>query len=267
LPFLPLATSGLAILYFTQVRQTLIVSLGGAVLMALLFALRGDKRRAMIIVIAGGCIFVLGLLWALRSGGDILLARFQALFEGSSTVAVYYANRGHFVEHALFNMLPDYPLGAGLGRWGMSHLYFGTRRAPGTPGSAIWCEEQFSAWVVQGGVVMLTLYIGALVVTMLGLVRIVRRTPDRNLATWAAVTTAVCAATLTSIFGYVPFIAPQGLTFWLLTSALFAADHQVRLDRRQAARRQALVQTSRMPVMPPTYGPVPPLPPFRVRPQ
>jgi len=250
---LALAAAGMAIIYFTQVRQALIVSLLAALAMAVLFALRGEKRRALLLVGAGASIFAAGLLWALRAGGAVILERFRGLLEGN-LVTTYYVNRGHFVQYALTELLPQYPIGAGLGRWGMTHAYFGTPRPIGAPGASIWCEDMVTAWVVQGGVVMLVLAFGALTVVMLDMVRIVRTTPDRDLAVWAVVITAVCCSILTSVFGSVPFVAPKGLTFWLLAAGLHAADQRARAERNREARRIAQARAAFGPPAPPPPG-------------
>lgn len=253
---LPLAIAGLAIIYFSQVRQMLIVTIGGAGLMAFLFALRKDFRRATQLLVLGGIMFAAGLLWALRSGGDVVVKRFLSLLE-SDVSSTYYSNRGRFVENALFNLLPEFPIGAGLGRWGMTNLYFGRPLPWGAPGGPIWCEENISAWVVEGGIVMLILYFGGLTVTMFNLVRIIRTTPDPELATWSIIITARCAATVVQVFGFVPFASPAGLTFWLQAAAVHAASQHVLREQRRA-RQAALAQAAAF--GPPATGPPPPRP-------
>ena len=58
------------------------------------------------------------------------------------------------------DLLFQYPLGAGLGRWGMAAGYFGSAN----PNSAaIWAEIQFTGWMIDGGVLMIALYMGAIV--------------------------------------------------------------------------------------------------------
>ena len=57
-------------------------------------------------------------------------------------------------------MLYEYPLGAGLGRWGMAAGYFGTAGAPG-----LWAEIQITGWMIDGGVIMIVVYGGAIVMS------------------------------------------------------------------------------------------------------
>lgn len=252
-----LAVSGMAIMYFSQVRQMLITTVLAAGLMVGLFALRGEIRRALTIAAVGGGLFGLALLWALRSGGEAVLARFRALFERGDLMETYYASRGHFIESALFHWLPKYPVGAGLGRWGMANVYFGQRRPAGFPGGNLYAEDNITAWVYQGGIVMLVLAGGALLVTMIRLVRIARTTPDRDLANSAAVITALCAGILTQVFGSPPFVAPTGLIFWLLAAALHAADQNVRVEQRRARPLAAAPPPSPPPsraAPPPRFG-------------
>ena len=70
---------------------------------------------------------------------------------------------------AFDTLLVEHPLGAGLGRWGMMRIYFGNEKNVDSP--AIWSEVQFSAWVLDGGIVLLCLYLSALVVAIQRLVR------------------------------------------------------------------------------------------------
>ena len=53
-------------------------------------------------------------------------------------------------------LLFEYPLGAGLGRWGMAAGYFGSSRELATP---VWAEIQFTGWMIDGGVLMIALYV------------------------------------------------------------------------------------------------------------
>ena len=66
--------------------------------------------------------------------------------------------------------LVEHPLGAGLGRWGMMRRYFGNENNLDSP--AIWAEVQFAAWVLDGGIVLLSLYLIALIVAIQRLVRL-----------------------------------------------------------------------------------------------
>ena len=86
-------------------------------------------------------------------------------------MAVYYRARGVQLETTFTEMLYQYPLGAGLGRWGMAGGYFGTAGQPG-----LWAEIQIAGWMIDGGVPMIFLYGGAIVVGALAQFRLARLT-------------------------------------------------------------------------------------------
>jgi len=86
-------------------------------------------------------------------------------------ISVYQNARGTQLTITFRDLLVEHPFGAGLARWGMAASYFGvfTLDAP-----ALWAEIQFTAWMIDGGILLIALYCGALVVTALG--PILRRT-------------------------------------------------------------------------------------------
>ena len=96
-----------------------------------------------------------------RSAADSVLDRFMTLF-GDDPLAVYYRARGVQLDLTFTQLLFDYPFGAGLGRWGMAAP---TSATPALP--AIWAEIQITGWMIDGGVLMIVLYTGALVVAAL----------------------------------------------------------------------------------------------------
>jgi hypothetical protein len=87
--------------------------------------------------------------WAVAIGGESTLERLSSLVSDRAD-AVYQQNRGHFLEDTINVLLPQYPLGAGLGRWGMMNSYFGDKSNPLT--QQIWVEIQWTGWLLDGGV-------------------------------------------------------------------------------------------------------------------
>ena len=63
---------------------------------------------------------------------------------------VYHSNRGHFLEDTIYNQLPEYPVGAGLARWGMMNRYFADKDDLLTP--PLWVEIQWTGWLYDGGI-------------------------------------------------------------------------------------------------------------------
>ena len=82
-----------------------------------------------------------GLLWVVTFVGPAALDRFRTLLETPPT-ELYYRNRGHLLQGLLEVGIWEYPLGAGLGRWGMINVYFGDPAAsPLALGRDAWGEE------------------------------------------------------------------------------------------------------------------------------
>jgi hypothetical protein len=112
----------------------------------------------------------------------------------------------------------EYPLGAGLGRWGMMRHYFGDPSNPYSP--LIFAELQFIAWILDGGFVLPVLYCGALLVTAGHEFRIARLVTGDAQWSWVAAAIAVNAGTVALVFAFTPFTTQTGLQFWVLAGAL-----------------------------------------------
>jgi hypothetical protein len=226
-------TTGLFCIYLAQIRSSLVVCLIVALvfLVALVYARRAADAVRLSVVL--GVVAVASFTWALAVGGDLVTERYSTLVE-ESPGEVYYSNRGHFLEYTVTELVPRYPLGAGLGRWGMVRGYFGDESNPASP--PIWAEIQWTAWVLDGGVPLALLYAGALVVTGWVSLKISRHTPDRWLAGWAALIAAYGLAVLGITFSYVPFTGQAGVEYWLLNGVLFTAAQAVARARRTGAR-------------------------------
>jgi len=223
-----LAMGGLGAIYFTQVRSMLVMTAIALVVLVVILALRGEFRRAALLGGGGAAALVLAFTWAVATMGTAVSARFESLFV-SNAAKVYQDNRGYFLWDTFARVLPDYPLGAGLGRWGMMYNYFGDPSAPLERGS-LYSEIQFTAWIYDGGVPLMVAYLGATLVALGDSLRIALRSKDRDLAYWAGVITALNLGTLSLIFNSMPFVAPLGIQFWLLAGALHAADRLARAE-------------------------------------
>jgi len=143
---------------------------------------------------------------------------------------VYYTNRGHFLEETINDFLPQYPFGAGLGRWGMMNQYFGD--ASLTRASTIWVEIQWTGWLLDGGVPLVLAYVIALVLAFGIAWKISQDRGNHGLGTWGALLFAYNLAAFAVTFNYPLFIGQGGLEFWLLNAGLFAA---WRHERERAA--------------------------------
>jgi hypothetical protein len=213
---LAIAGAGLAAIYLSQVRVSLVatVIMMGVYVFASLR--QGRAARATQFGILAGGIVVLSLAGAVALGGAAITDRVNSLF-ASDPISVYQVARGTQLSFTFFDLLFQYPLGAGLGRWGMAAGYFGS--ANPTSG-AIWAEIQFTGWMIDGGVLMVFAYMGALVVTTLSEWRIAQATHYPRLAVCAAVILAANLGPAIMVISFTPFVAQVGIQYWFLAGAL-----------------------------------------------
>jgi hypothetical protein len=215
---LGLAFIGMAAIYYTQVRFTIVML--GVCLVALtaLLALQRNYRQVALLGILGGGVILGASAWVVRSSGSQVTERLMTLFT-SDPAKLYHESRGGFVQHAFEEVLWDYPLGYGLGWWGMIYASFGNPLEP----SPIWVEVMWPAWIYDGGFPLLIAYVGAIAAAMLDSLRITLRCKDREIAYWGAVIVAFNLSILATCFSFVAFLSPIGIQFWLLSAALHAA--------------------------------------------
>lgn len=234
---LAMALAGTAVIYFTMVRSALVLMVVGAVSLLVFLLLRGEVRRATQLAVSGGLILAAGLAWAARDGGQVIQERFGSLLQGN-VASDYQQHRGVFLQDTFQNVIQQYPLGAGPGRWGMMFHYFGDHSIDyGRERGPLWAEIQWTGWAYDGGVVLMGLYASAIAAAMFSTARIGLTCPDRELAFWAAVVWGVNLAVVAQTLGSQPFVSGVGVQFWLLAAALYAADARVRWRLRTAKAR------------------------------
>jgi len=209
---------GVAVIYYSQVRMTLVMLAAGLALLTLVFLLQRDIRRALLLGLGGVALILGGFAWVAATSGADVTRRFAALVDDDPG-KVYFNSRGMYVRSALEDLLWRLPLGAGLGRWGQISDYFGDGST-----EAMWVEVMIPAWVVDGGLPLLILYPLALAAAMFDSARIALRCRDPELRYWAAVILAMNFGVIATCFSYVAFLSPYGLPFWLFSASLHAAD-------------------------------------------
>lgn len=224
---------GTMCLFLCQVRATLVMT--GVCVVAFLAVLGWQRmvpRLAPVVALVAG-VALAGFLLSVAVGGEVVTERLSSLVEGSPS-EVYYNNRGRFVEQTVTELLPQYPLGAGLGRWGMMSVYFGGGAA--AEGGALYAEVQWTGWLYDGGVLLMLAYAAAVLLAFRAAWRIARAPASRDdgLWLWAAVLVAYDLGALALTFSYPVFMSQGGLEFWFLNAALYAAARTARL---RAARR------------------------------
>jgi hypothetical protein len=164
-------------------------------------------------LLAGGLVTGAFIL-AVTLGGPTVTERFMTLV-GNDPYDVYHRARGVQLDYTLSEMLYQYPFGAGLGRWGMAAGYFGTAGAVG-----LWAEIQITGWIIDGGVIMIVVYTGAIVVAALSQFRLARRTEYPRVAACAAVIFAANLGIALMVISFTPFVTQIGIQYWFLAGAL-----------------------------------------------
>jgi hypothetical protein len=158
--------------------------------------------------------------WAVAVGGEEVTSRLSTLVEDNPG-QTYYSNRGHFLETTLTILLPEYPLGAGPGRWGMMYYYFGEKA--NTAREAFWVELQWTAWLFDGGIPLILAYFGAVVVACATAWKLAVARRGGALAVWASVVLAYNIGAVALTFSYPIFLSQAGMEFWLLNALVYSA--------------------------------------------
>jgi hypothetical protein len=223
---------GLVAIYLSKNRSCLIVlsicELGIAGMIGMrrtLLVLRPQWRKREAgnlprLLMAVGIAAVLSFSWAMAIGGGSIADRFSSLLADKPS-EVYRQNRGHIIEDNMENVLPKYPLGAGIGRWGMINYYFGDNSNPDTAG--VWVEEQWTGWLLDGGIPLIIVYVFAIFLAFRTAFKIGLSPVEPELAIFAIVICGYNVGAFAATFGYPYFASQYGLEFWLLNAALFAA--------------------------------------------
>jgi hypothetical protein len=210
------AGAGLAAIYLSQVRIALVISLGMMITYAVIAARQGRAGRATQFAILAGVLIVGSFMIALTLGGQSISERFMTLTAGDP-LTVYKTARGAQLDLTFGELFVNHPLGSGLGRWGMAGGYFSTYSETAR---AIWAEIQLTGWMIDGGLLMIALYVGALVVTALAEYRVALMHQYTRLAQCGAVVLAANLGTAALIFSFTPFVTQVGIQYWFLAGAL-----------------------------------------------
>lgn len=229
---------GMAAIYLSQVRVMLVMEMVCVLTFLTLMSWRaarvsnpllgrriGNKRLAYLTGLMA-LAAVGGFTWAVGLGGTAITDRVNSLTE-ENPGEVYQKNRGQFLIYTINDVLPEYPLGAGPGRWGMMYYYFGDHSNTKNPG--LWAEIQWTGWLYDGGIPLVLLYAVAIALTFRVAYRVALNQRSAELATLAAVVFAYDVGVLAATFDSCIFIGGGGLDFWMLNAMLFnAAYHTLR---------------------------------------
>ena len=145
----------------------------------LLLMVQERRSRAMFFGGAAVAIVIATFSFALALGGESIAERTFTLF-AQDPLALYAGSRGGQLSYTFGELLQKYPLGAGLGRWGMIAVYFGSSgavRRRTAVGRDSGCRMGHRRRHCAPGAL-----VGALVVTLVTDARVARTHPDRACA-------------------------------------------------------------------------------------
>ena len=211
-----IAGCGFAAIYLSQVRISLVVAVLMLAVYALVLFRQGRVARSSQFGLLAVGVLALSFSLALTVGGASVAERFKSLF-ADDPLAVYQQARGAQLRYTFAELLYRYPFGAGLGRWGMTAGYFGSSD-PNIP--PIWAEIQFTGWMIDGGVLMIGLYLGALIAAARSQFNLAKLSEYPRVGTCAAVVLAAGIGPAVMIISFTPFVAQIGIQYWFLAGAL-----------------------------------------------
>src|SRR5207248_1838559 len=109
-----MAFAGVAAIFLSHVRTSLLIVAGMCAVYCVLLALQRQRRRAVVFAGLATGLIAAGLMLASVLGGEAVVERFASLVE-DDPATIYQRNRGFMLQDT-GRYLADYPLGAGLGR-------------------------------------------------------------------------------------------------------------------------------------------------------
>ena len=222
--------AGLFVIYLCQVRVALVTCGICSIGYVALLSSRGEIKLVSRVLIALVIIISASTVAALAVGGAQVADRVLSLV-AEDAGSVYYQNRGHFLEYTFTYALPEWPVGAGLGRYGMMAAYFSPDKGLGA--RSLWAEIQWTAWVYDGGWLMIIAYPTAIVLAVLATLRIAFDRKAGTLSVWGTILAAYNIGAVAITFSYCLFLSQSGLEFWLLNAAIYTA-YQVQQRNKQA---------------------------------
>lgn len=214
------AAIGMTTLYLTQVRSLTVMAVVSILTLSAVRLRQGRVLQGSWIAVGAVVLIASSFTWAVALGGESLSDRFWGLIE-TGVFTSFQENRGLFLEYTLNELLFEFPLGAGLGRWGMMHVYFGDPTLWQSP--PIHVEIQITGWLLDGGVPMWLCYGGALMSAVrFGYLLAVRGTKE-SLEYFATITLAIQLTIIGLCFTGPAFNTQLGILFWTVSGALVGA--------------------------------------------
>jgi len=215
------AVVGMTALYLTHVRSLTLVAAASVGLFAVMRLRQGRTVEGGLTLAVGLALVVGSYVWALAVGGEAVSDRFSGL-ANDGVLRVFQDQRGGFIRYTLSELLYEFPLGAGLGRWGMMHVYFGDPTLWQSP--PIHVEVQLTGWLLDGGVPLWLLYGGALLLALYYSYRAAVRALSPVMQDLATIVLCVQLTIACLCLTGPVFNTQLGILFWAMTGALFGAN-------------------------------------------
>jgi hypothetical protein len=220
---------GMTTLFLTQVRS---LSLLGAAAIGLYTVLRfrqGRTADALVSAATGLAVVAGAYLWAVAVGGDAVADRFLGLLN-DGLLRTFDEHRGLFVRYTLTELLFEFPLGAGTGRWGMMQVLFGDATMWQAP--PIHVEVQPTGWLLDGGVPLLLVYTAAITLTLHHMYQFAVRTAGAPLQDLATILMCLQLTIAGLCLSGPVFNTQLGIQFWAIAGALFGASRALSCANR-----------------------------------
>jgi hypothetical protein len=214
------AVVGMTALYLTHVRSLTLVAAASVGLFALMRVRQGRTLEGGATLAVGAALVAGSYLWALALGGEAVSDRFSGL-ANEGVLRVFQDQRGAFIRYTLSEMLYEFPLGAGLGRWGMMQVYFGDPTL--WQALPIHVEVQLTGWLLDGGVPLWMVYGAALCVALHFTYRAAVRAQTRGMEDIATIALCLQLTILCLCLTGPVFNTQLGILFWGITGGLFGA--------------------------------------------
>jgi hypothetical protein len=236
------AAIGITVVYLTQVRSMLLMLFGCMVAMALVRLRQGRVVQSGWIIASAVVLTAGSFVWAGTVGGEALEERYRGIVD-SGVLRTYQENRGFFLTYTLEELVFEYPLGGGLGRWGMMSAYFAEPENWRHP--SVHAELQLTGWLYDGGVLMWVFYPIGLFLALRYSYRLA--TDPHGALSESAITVFAIQVLLVGLCFTGPVFNSQlGMMFWLTTAMLYGADRTGAIDEwyRQQNGEEGAVQTT-----------------------
>ena len=211
---------GMTTLFLTHVRSLSLLAAGGLAVCTILKFRQGRTIDAAVGASVGLAVIAGAYIWAVAVGGEAVSERFLGLLN-EGVLQTFDENRGLFIRYTLMDLLYEFPLGAGVGRWGMMHVLFGDSTMWLAP--PIHVEIQPTGWLLDGGVPLVLVYAGALVIALRSAYKLALHATSGTLQNLSSVLLCVQLTIAGLCLAGPVFNTQLGIQFWAMAGALAGA--------------------------------------------